>query len=78
MNRKQFITWNAAMLGSLALPFKGRAAGSTQAVAAAAKAGDEEALWKVVRDQFRPRLATRRRSGRSSGTSSFWTRDGPT
>ena len=52
MKRKEFIAWNAALLGSLVLPFKGRAAGPMEAVGAAAEAGDEDALWETVRRQF--------------------------
>lgn len=62
MNRKQFIGWNAALLGSLALPFKGFAASGSRIAGrpsssrdffeAASAAGDEDALWSVVRDQF--------------------------
>jgi cysteine desulfurase / selenocysteine lyase len=52
MKRKEFMAWNAALLGSLVLPFNGRAMEGMEAVRAAAAAGDEEALWETVRDQF--------------------------
>jgi len=51
MKRKDFLRWNAALLGGLALPFKGRAIPAA-GLAGLAAAGDEDALWEVVRDQF--------------------------
>lgn len=51
MKRKDFLRWNAALLGGLALPLKGRAVPAPD-LAALAAAGDEDVLWDVVRDQF--------------------------
>ena len=51
MKRKDFLRWNAALLGGLALPGKARAVPAPD-LATLAAAGDEEALWEVVRDQF--------------------------
>lgn len=52
MKRKDFLAWNAALLGGLALPLKGRPAPSIGEIAAAAATGDEDVLWTVLRDQF--------------------------
>jgi len=52
MKRKDFIAWNAALLGSLVLPLKGRTAASPEEIGQAAAAGNEDTLWEVVRDQF--------------------------
>jgi selenocysteine lyase/cysteine desulfurase len=52
MKRKEFLAWNAALLGGLALPLKARPAASVAEVAEAAATGDDDALWAVLRDQF--------------------------
>ncbi|MBN2206596.1 MAG: aminotransferase class V-fold PLP-dependent enzyme [Candidatus Aminicenantes bacterium] len=52
MRRKDFLAMNAALLGGLALPLKGRPAASLREIEAAAGSGDEDALWAVLRGQF--------------------------
>jgi selenocysteine lyase/cysteine desulfurase len=53
MTRKDFLKWNAAILGGLTLPSAARATGvpSWPGPRAAAAAGDEP-LWELVREQF--------------------------
>jgi cysteine desulfurase/selenocysteine lyase len=52
MKRKDFIAWNAALLGGLVLPLRGRPAASIEDIGAAAATGDEDILWNVLSDQF--------------------------
>ena len=53
MRRKEFLAMNAALLGGLALPLKARPAATIEQIGgAAAAAGDDDALWAVLREQF--------------------------
>lgn len=51
MTRKDFLKWNAAILGGLTVPAAAVAAGVRPWPGPQAAAGDE-ALWKLVREQF--------------------------
>ncbi len=55
MTRKEFLKWNAAILGGMTLPAAARAAGVRRldaAQAAAAASTGDGALWEILREQF--------------------------
>ena len=52
MNRKEFLRWTAALAG-LCLPLATKSASAAlSGLARAGAAGDDEAFWKLIRDQF--------------------------
>jgi selenocysteine lyase/cysteine desulfurase len=52
MKRKEFLTLSAAGLAGLGLPFPKPASAALRAISGAGAAGDDEAFWKIIRDQF--------------------------